>query len=458
MKTDILGIRFDDLTREEAAQAGAGLLRSGSFHYVVTPNPEFILASEKDPEFRRILNEADLVLPDGIGVVYSAKILGTPLKERVPGIDFAADMLAQLNEMGGRLFLLGAKPGVAEEAGSRICAQYPNLVLCGTHDGYFDNEAPVVRAVSQAAPDLLFVCLGAPHRRQAGHRPGRRPGRLCRQRGPGTGEVAQNGAGVGLPPEPGAQAHRPDGQAPPGTDQISGGPPPGQGGPELMPGKLIVFEGTDGSGKSTQFQALCARVEQTGTPFRRLVFPQYQEPSSALIRMYLGGEFGSRPGDVNPYAASAFYAVDRYASLKKVWGEYYSQGGLILTDRYTTSNAVHQGAKCAPQERPAFLGWLDDFEHDKLGLPRADLVLYLDMPTRCSLELLRSREAATHTQGDIHEVDPDYLAACRDSALQAARLLGWQVIPCVTWDGRLRTVEEIHWEVWSLVSPLLNLN
>ena len=147
MKTDILGIHFDDLTREEAAQAGAGLLRSGSFHYVVTPNPEFILASEKDPEFRRILNEADLVLPDGIGVVYSAKILGTPLK---------------LNEMGGRLFLLGAKPGVAEEAGSRICAQYPNLVLCGTHDGYFDNEAPVVRAVSQAAPDLLFVCLGAP--------------------------------------------------------------------------------------------------------------------------------------------------------------------------------------------------------------------------------------------------------------------------------------------------------
>ena len=90
----------------------------------------------------------------------------------------------------------------------------------------------------------------------------------------------------------------------------------------------------------------------------------------------------------------------------------------------------------------AFLGWLDDFEHDKLGLPRADLVLYLDMPTRCALELLRSREAATHTQGDIHEVDPDYLAACRDSALQAARLLGWQVIPCVTWDGRLRTVEE----------------
>lgn len=225
-----------------------------------------------------------------------------------------------------------------------------------------------------------------------------------------------------------------------------------------MPGKLIVFEGTDGSGKSTQFQALCARVEQTGTPFRRLVFPQYQEPSSALIRMYLGGEFGSRPGDVNPYAASAFYAVDRYASLKKVWGEYYSQGGLILTDRYTTSNAVHQGAKCAPQERPAFLGWLDDFEHDKLGLPRptwSSIWICLPAaPWSCSA----AGRQPTHTQGDIHEVDPDYLAACRDSALQAARLLGWQVIPCVTGDGRLRTVEEIHREVWSLVSPLLNLN
>lgn len=222
-----------------------------------------------------------------------------------------------------------------------------------------------------------------------------------------------------------------------------------------MPGKLIVFEGTDGSGKSTQFQALCARVEQTGTPFRRLVFPQYQEPSSALIRMYLGGEFGSRPGDVNPYAASAFYAVDRYASWKKVWGEYYSQGGLILTDRYTTSNAVHQGAKCAPQERPAFLGWLDDFEHDKLGLPQPDLVLYLDMPTERAVELLRHREAATHTKADIHELDTGYLAACRDSALQAAQLLGWKVIPCVNAQGEVRSVEEIHEEIWSLAAPVL---
>ena len=111
-----------------------------------------------------------------------------------------------------------------------------------------------------------------------------------------------------------------------------------------MAGRLIVFEGTDGSGKSTQFRAVCDRAAQSGRSFQKLVFPQYNEPSSALIRMYLGGEFGSHPGDVNPYAASAFYAVDRYASMKKVWGEFYQSGGLILTDRYTTSNAGGAGS------------------------------------------------------------------------------------------------------------------
>ena len=123
-------------------------------------------------------------------------------------------------------------------------------------------------------------------------------------------------------------------------------------------GKLIVIEGTDGSGKSTQFRRLTERLTQEGKTFQKLVFPQYSEPSSALIRMYLGGEFGSKPTDVNAYAASAFYAVDRYASYKKVWGEFYEQGGLILSDRYTTSNAVHQASKEAPENRQAFLKWL----------------------------------------------------------------------------------------------------
>ena len=162
MKTEILGVRFDDLTQQEAAQQGRQLLEEDKFHYVVTPNPDVLLAAEKDPEFRRVLNAADLVLPDGIGVVYSAKILGTPLKERVPGIEFAEAMLSALNEMGGRLYLLGAKPGVAEEAGRRICARYPALVLCGTHDGYFKDEQAILPQIAAAKPDLLFVCLGAP--------------------------------------------------------------------------------------------------------------------------------------------------------------------------------------------------------------------------------------------------------------------------------------------------------
>ena len=144
MKKDILGVRFDDVSRQEAAQLGAAMLEQDQFHYVVTPNPEFIL-----------------VIPDGIGVVYSAKILGTPLKERVPGIEFAADMLAQLDQMGGRLYLLGAKPGVAQEAGRRILERHPNIVLCGTHDGYFKDEEAVLLEVAAARPDLLFVCLGA---------------------------------------------------------------------------------------------------------------------------------------------------------------------------------------------------------------------------------------------------------------------------------------------------------
>lgn len=176
MKKEVLGVKFDDLTRQEAAQAGAALLEEDRFHYVVTPNPEFILAAEKDREFLQVLNGADLVLADGIGVVYSAKIQGTPLKGRVPGIEFAADMLRVLDEMGGRLYLLGAKPGVAEEAGRRITEQYPHIVLCGTQDGYFKDEEAALLKVAAARPDLLFVCLGAPKQEKWMARWGRHTG------------------------------------------------------------------------------------------------------------------------------------------------------------------------------------------------------------------------------------------------------------------------------------------
>ncbi|MCI2105349.1 MAG: thymidylate kinase [Intestinimonas sp.] len=222
-----------------------------------------------------------------------------------------------------------------------------------------------------------------------------------------------------------------------------------------MPGKLIVLEGTDGSGKSTQFSLLCQALAQGGTAFQRLIFPQYQEPSSALLRMYLGGEFGSRPGDVNPYAASTFYAVDRYASWKKVWGTWYQQGGLVLSDRYTTSNAVHQTGKLPPEQWEDFFRWLSDFEYGKLGLPAPDLVLYLDMPTDDAVQLLRRREQQTHTKGDIHELDTSYLARCRSVALRAAEVLGWQVVSCVDAMGRIRTVEDLHREILSLVRAVL---
>ena len=224
----------------------------------------------------------------------------------------------------------------------------------------------------------------------------------------------------------------------------------------MKKGTLIVFEGTDGSGKSTQFKLLCDRLQTGGTPFRRLIFPQYQEPSSALLKMYLNGEFGSHPSDVNPYAASTFYAVDRYAAWKKDWGADYRAGTLILSDRYTTSNAVHQGGKVSPADQPAFFDWLFDFEYHKLGLPEPDLVFYLDMPTQEAVRLLRSREAETNTRGDIHEVDQDYLTLCRQTALRAAEHYGWKRISCVDAQGRVRSIADIHQEIWAVLGQSIS--
>lgn len=219
-------------------------------------------------------------------------------------------------------------------------------------------------------------------------------------------------------------------------------------------GKLIVIEGTDGSGKSTQFRKLTERMEQEGTKFQKIVFPQYQEESSALIRMYLGGEFGHKPSDVNAYAASSFYAVDRYASYKKVWGEWYEQGGVVLSDRYTTSNAVHQASKEPPEKQKEFLSWLYEFEYDRLGLPRPDLTIYLDVPTEYTEMLMRGREAATGTSADIHEQDLEYLAICRKTGKAAAEYYGWTVIQCVK-DGKMRSIEDIHEEIYHHVKACL---
>ena len=219
-------------------------------------------------------------------------------------------------------------------------------------------------------------------------------------------------------------------------------------------GKLIVIEGTDGSGKSTQFRLLTDRLESEQVKFQKLVFPQYSEPSSALIRMYLGGEFGKSPSDVNAYAASAFYSVDRYASYRKVWGKWYEAGGLVVSDRYTTSNAVHQASKEPEDKREDFLNWLYDFEYDKLGLPRPDLVIYLDVPTDFTEKMLRHRETETHTQADIHEQDMQYLATCQRMGRAAAEHYGWTVIRCVR-DGAMRSMEDIHEEIYRHVAACL---
>ena len=220
-------------------------------------------------------------------------------------------------------------------------------------------------------------------------------------------------------------------------------------------GQLIIFEGLDGSGKGTQTKLTAQRLKEQGRDLRQITFPDYDSESSALVKMYLSGAFGDKPDDVNAYAASSFYAVDRFASYKTDWGEFYREGGLVLSDRYTTSNAVHQSSKVPPEERLAFFQWLFDFEYGRLGLPEPDLVLYLDMPTERAVDMLRQRERDTHTQGDIHETDSAYLATCRQAALEAAERYGWTKIPCLDQEGRLRRIDEIHQDIWQAVRPLL---
>jgi len=216
-------------------------------------------------------------------------------------------------------------------------------------------------------------------------------------------------------------------------------------------GKLIVFEGIDGSGKSTQFKLMCGRFERENTAFTRLTFPQYQEPSSALIKMYLGGEFGENPEAVNPYAASTFFAVDRYASYMKVWRGDYERHARILTDRYTTSNALHQGSKLPADKRNDFFKWLYDFEFGLMELPRPDIVIYMDIPAPKALERIRAREAATGSAADIHERDDAYLKKCWECGTQAADYYAWHKISCFS-GQTARSEQEIHEEIYEILT------
>jgi dTMP kinase len=223
-----------------------------------------------------------------------------------------------------------------------------------------------------------------------------------------------------------------------------------------MNGKLIIIEAGDGSGKATQTELLYSRLVREGRNVRKVTFPDYQSNSSALIKMYLNGEFGTNPESVNPYAASSFYAVDRYASYKQNWGDFYRQGGIIIADRYTTSNMVHQAVKIAEEEeKNAFLDWLWDLEFIKFGLPIPDSVVFLDMPPAYShmLRLERAKREG-QDQPDIHERNEAYLEHCYANYCAIAKKYQWNKVQCVSGDS-LKTVDEIHEEVYQSVRSLL---
>lgn len=206
--------------------------------------------------------------------------------------------------------------------------------------------------------------------------------------------------------------------------------------------KLIVIDGLDGSGKTTQLKIAQDYLTKHGYNVKTISFPDYKSESSALVRMYLKGEFSSDPNDVNAYAASSFYAVDRYASYIKHWKDDYNNGCVILAARYVSSNALHQMSKLKPSEWNSYLNWLYDYEYEKLGLPRPDKIVFLDMPIEVSQRLLSLRYNGDESKKDIHESRMSYLLNCRKAALYAAKKLSWNVINCSN-NGNPLSIQEI---------------
>lgn len=222
-------------------------------------------------------------------------------------------------------------------------------------------------------------------------------------------------------------------------------------------GKLFVIDGTDGSGKQTQFAKLQERLSKEKIDYKTVSFPNYDSPSSSLVKMYLSGEFGSDAKKISPYIASTFYAADRFATFKKQYEEYYNNGGIILADRYTTANMVHQAGKIHDkEERKKFLDWLWDFEFNLYGLPVPSKVFFLKMPPEKSLELIKDRENKfTHdTKKDIHESDEKHLIDSFNAACEIAKDYNWTTIECLK-DGNLRTIEDIHEEIFDGIKELI---
>lgn len=223
-------------------------------------------------------------------------------------------------------------------------------------------------------------------------------------------------------------------------------------------GKLIIFEGLDGSGKGTQTDLLCQALRAKGEEPMQITFPDYESDSSALVKMYLSGQFGQKPDDVNAYASSTFYAVDRFASYKTRWGDFYRRGGLVVSDRYTTSNAVHQCSKLPPMHWDGFLEWLFDFEYKKMGIPAPDAVVYLSVEVEVSQRLIAERYHGDTNKMDIQEKDVEYLARSRAAAEYCARKLGWERIVCTKEENGqrvMRSADEIHAEVMDRLAGLV---
>lgn len=216
--------------------------------------------------------------------------------------------------------------------------------------------------------------------------------------------------------------------------------------------KLIVIEGLDGSGKATQAASVTSCLQESGLKARKVSFPDYESDSSALVKMYLAGEFGTKPSDVNAYAASAFYAVDRYASYKKDWAKDYD-AGVIIADRYTTSNAIHQCSKLDESAWDEYLAWLFNFEYRLLGIPEPDMVIYLRVDPEVSQKLLAKRYEGHMEKEDIHERDKAYLARCEKAASYCAEHLGWKTVQC-TRNGEMRSIEDIRTEIMRMIGGL----
>lgn len=220
-----------------------------------------------------------------------------------------------------------------------------------------------------------------------------------------------------------------------------------------MKGKLIIIEsGSDASGKATQTKRLFERLSEENSNIRKVEYPNYDSESSALVKMYLRGDFGKNASDVDPYISSTFFAADRYASFKTEWEEFYNNGGIVIADRYTTSNMVHQASKMDEKDRDKYLDWLVDYEFNLYKIPEPDCVIFLDVPIEFSQKLMENRKnkITGEDKKDIHESDIEYLTKSYNNALYIANKYNWKKINCVK-DGNLRSIDDIHDEIYNIV-------